>query len=141
MILEVLLKDKNLLAIKDSIARKLSYLDLDDIESAYYYSVWRASEDFNDELSKFSTYFYSIFKKECDTLIRQFNKQHRVYEKVCVESNFDECVFDLSDDERNLLTQHYLEQKSLREISEESNISHELVRLKIQECLKNMRDE
>ena len=118
--LEELLIDENFLKLKKKIKQKFSFLDCDDIESAYHLSVWQSHIKQNNYKNiKLTTLFYRIFCLECLTLCRSYvkNKQLPInYDKLDFGLDINQLLENLSEDDRNLLLQRYLEQKTLEEI-------------------------
>lgn len=144
--LEELLIDKDFLSLKRKIQQKFSFLDCHDIESVYYYSIWQSLEKFDKSKNlKIITLFYKIFYFECLTLCREYLKNKNLlsgYTKSDSEfDSFSILLEDLSDSERNLLLQRYLEQKTLDEISKELEISISMVSKKINSLLKKLKEE
>jgi RNA polymerase sigma factor (sigma-70 family) len=144
--LEDLLKSKDLLNLKRKIACKFSRLDIDDIESAYAVSVWRARERFIPSFNtKFTTFFYLIFNKECLNLCRKLKLTQQLDNEVLIEDThmfeFEHFMYRLPEEGRKLLTQRYLERKTLREIGDENGYSYEIARKKIKKYIKSLTEE
>lgn len=142
--IEELLINPEFLSIKYKLKKKFYNLDRDDIDSAYNVSLWKAQSKFDETRGiKFKTYFYSIFLKE---LLRLSRKERiRTYPIVDIceigPNNFFLIMSDLSEDDRNLLIQRYLERKTLVEIGEENGYSYEEARLRINKCIDSLRIE
>lgn len=141
--LEILLKDSFLLSIKRKIEKIFYSIDADDIESSYYYSVWKASEKFApDKKIKFTTFFYSIFIKECMNLLKKKRIKTKSLKKdiLKIESDINTYLIDSNEKDKNLILDRFLSKKTLRELSNENNCSLEGIRKKIINLVKKLKD-
>lgn len=141
--IEELLVNREFLNIKYKLTKKFYNLDMDDIDSAYHISMWKAQSKFDEKLGvKFKTYFYSIFFKE----LLRLSRKERIKTCSIVDiydigaNNFFLIISDLSEDDRNLLVQRYLERKTLTEIGDENGYSYEEARLRINKCIKCLKN-
>jgi RNA polymerase sigma factor (sigma-70 family) len=142
MELTELLKNNDLLTLKNKIRQKFWSIDRDDFESAYYVSVWKAQTRFLEKKAKFTTFFYSILFKECQNLVRKERiKTCQLSQHASKLDIFEEKVKELSEKEAKLLTARYLEKKTLREIGDELDLSYETTRKLINNILKKFKDE
>lgn len=142
--LEELLIDENFLKLKKKIKQKFSFLDCDDIESAYHVSMWQTYEKFNEDRNvKFTTLFYKMFYVECLNLCKSFIQSNKLSIDIVDENlnSFQTLLGDLSENDRKLLLQRYLEQKTLEEISSELEVSISTVSRRIKECLGKLKEE
>jgi RNA polymerase sigma factor (sigma-70 family) len=141
--LEELLKNKDLLLIKYKLSKKFYGLDRDDIESAFNVSVWKASVKYNPKFEiKFTTFFYRIFCQSLINLSRKIQKNQELTDIHEIEyCEFEKKIVDLSIENRNLLVQRYLEQKTLAEIGKELGVSHEVVRKRLKNCIRKLKED
>lgn len=150
--IENLLRDENVLKAANSASYSYrSSLSPSEIENCIKRAIWKASENFNENGgSKFTSYLHTGVSHECANAVR-FNKspfrsldksknaynisgRYNDFERVDMMDEISNCG-----DPKLVYDRFYLN-KSYRELAEERNVSGELIRIRLEKCLKKIKN-
>ena len=142
-----LIKDENIVKITNRAALRFAKsLSRDEIHTCILNAIWKASNKFDPELgSKFTTYLYNGVIMECLTQ-QKFNSN-----KVCsqIHNNIPEnkdfvSSLEIMDnieqcEDPQIIIDYYFNNKSIKEIAQETGVCGETIRLKIKKNLKKLK--
>jgi len=142
---------KNKVRLLNMIVSKFQYSNPDELLSIAKTSLLYAMINFDQNIASFNTYLYITVRGNIlKHISSEQNLCKNVYEdntltqrKVCFNDDrliVEEILEKLSKRERSILTMYYLENHSLREISEKLNISTNCVYVNRNKALKKIRE-
>ena len=119
--------------------------DLDDDEkmSIWYVSIWKAIMTDNGQ-SKFTTYLWNIFKRDCITYVRKKVNNSRIPDIVYEEyytppEDIEDILLPLNQRSRDILKYRFMYGCTLREIGERYSLTSERIRQIINESLRKLK--
>lgn len=118
----------------------------DEITNIGLRCVWKAITTFNcDNGTKFSTYLYTLFLRECIDFYR-FTCNSNIEYNDAADKGYVElypevlnCLDGLDEADAKLLTDKYLRSMTYREIGQQFGISPQAAQLRVAKALKNAR--
>lgn len=119
-------------------------LSLDERYSCYLISLWSALSSYDSAMNvKFTTYFYYVSKWNSLDFEKQVKKKledRRIRNKK-LELDLVELLDPLSEVESKILTDRFLGNKTLEEISSELKVSKNTVRNKLEKIKKKLTSD
>lgn len=130
--------------INSAMRRYYRYMSPDDIESCKMIGLWECMKSYNGDLGKFKTYLYRGIQIQCIKSLKNMNKNNHTSLADVVDQSFDvsqvrDSINQLDEEYQNLIFSRFFEMKTLKEIANENNYSHETARRRINKALCQLK--
>lgn len=145
------LKNQDYLNIINGAAKKYqSLIPKDDLIQCKHIGLWNALLKYNNNLAKFTTFLYLNVKFQCLIYLesrKRFSKDYSILEDVISNKNnlddlaFEEMIDFMSEDNKLVLKQKFVQNMTLHEIGAKNGYSHEKARKNIKKALSMIKDK
>lgn len=139
-------KDENLVKLKNNILRRFVSIDRDDGYSLYLVAAWKALGKYDEgQKTKFSTYFCSIFYKECLSHLKSLKKHSKVKQNIFDKQSVEPCKFNeymelVPEKYGALLYDRFVLGLTLKELGKKYDRSYEVMRRRLKKAIKILRE-
>ena len=149
--IETLLRDENVIKAAESASYSYrSTLSPSEIDNCIKRAVWKASKNFVEGGgSKFTSYLHTGVSHECANAVRfnklPFHSLDKSKNSYNISGRYNEFErVDMMDEIANcgdpqLVYDRFYLNKSYRELASERNVSGELIRIRLEKCLKKIK--
>lgn len=124
-------------------------LDKDERYSCVLVGLWKASQRYDASQNvKFTTYLHNGVRMECITMAKKNAKGKKLRQANTLslkpETQNDQAMYDLLDlideeDQTGIIYDKYINNMTIKEISQEQNISIETVRVRLKKTKENIQ--